>query len=139
MEHELEDAAPSIRPSKRCQGDLLNVAAPALHLRAKSAGRDESIEGKRGMPRLRQHVCGQVGLFGSRRGASIRDVFWVTVSLVQKGEHGCLHERTAARACGRYRVGRGRAGREASAAGITIQQLSKSTAAQRTVHAVTPT
>ena len=108
--------------------------APRIHLRrgagayicGEESAMIESIEGKRGMPRLRPPYVAQVGLFGRPTlEHNFETLYWVREILEKGGEWFTSHGRNGRRGLRSFSVsGRVRnPGVKLAPAGITIQQL----------------
>ncbi len=110
-------------------------AMPRIHLRrgagayicGEESAMIESIEGKRGMPRLRPPYVAQVGLFGRPTlEHNFETLYWVRDILRERRRPGSPRTAaTAARACARTRsrAGSRTPGVKLAPAGITIQEL----------------
>jgi formate dehydrogenase beta subunit len=107
---------------------------PAIHLRrgagayicGEESAMIESIEGRRGLPRLRPPYVAQVGLFGRPTLAhNLETLFWVRDILDRGAEAFAAHGRRGRRGLRRFSVsGRVRApGVKLAPAGITVREL----------------
>jgi formate dehydrogenase beta subunit len=85
----------------------------------------ESIEGKRGMPRLRPPYVAQVGLFGRPTlEHNFETLYWVRDILEKGAAWFAAQGRTAARACALLGLGpRAQAGRQAGAGRHHVREL----------------
>lgn len=110
------------------------ASLPTIHLRrgagayicGEESAMIESIEGKRGMPRLRPPYVAQVGLFGRPTlEHNFETLFWVREIIEKGGEWFASHGRNGRKGLRSFSVsGRVRnPGVKVAPAGITIQQL----------------
>jgi formate dehydrogenase len=118
----------------RLRADPPIANLPAIHLRrgagayicGEESAMIESIEGKRGMPRLRPPYVAQVGLFGRPTlEHNFETLFWVREILEKGGEWFSAHGRNGRTGLRSFSVsGRVKApGVKLAPAGITIQSL----------------
>jgi NADH:ubiquinone oxidoreductase subunit F (NADH-binding)/NADH:ubiquinone oxidoreductase subunit E len=118
----------------RLLADPFFASLPKIHLRrgagayicGEESAMIESIEGKRGMPRLRPPYVAQVGLFGRPTlEHNFETLFWVREIIEKGGEWFASHGRNGRKGLRSFSVsGRVRnPGVKVAPAGITIQQL----------------
>ena len=105
------------------------AAAPARYICGEESAMIESIEGKRGMPRLRPPYVAQVGLFGRPTlEHNMETLYWVREILVDRASSGSpATAATDARDCARSRcrVASTKPGVHLAPAGITVARADR--------------